>query len=89
MEKVRKRKRDYITLNGERLWSITGLAREMGVSPTCVNRTALERVEVENEGVWFRIKEGWSLQVRLSLERIKLFDDENNAIKEEIEKYVE
>ena len=82
---MRKGSRKQVTYEykGEKLYSKVGLALLLGCHPSCINDDALERVDTDN-GIWFRIRNGWVLGTVMALRRIEVEDksDKEDAVKE-------
>lgn len=77
---MRKGSRKQVTYEykGEKLYSKVGLALLLGCHPSCINDDALERVDTDN-GIWFRIRNGWVLGTVMALRRI----DGDGEVKED------
>lgn len=75
---MRKGSRKQVTYEykGEKLYSKVGLALLLGCHPSCINDDALERVDTDN-GIWFRIRNGWVLGTVMALRRIEVEEAED------------
>lgn len=86
---MRKGSRKQVTYEykGEKLYSKVGLALLLGCHPSCINDDALERVDTDN-GIWFRIRNGWVLGTVMALRRRDEVEDvkvKGDAVKAEDE----